>query len=750
LSQFFKKEWPYLLGMGGGMLFFSLQTLVILILKLLFYDSKPFEFAPFVGIGFFLGAVLATLKSSLFLFKLAPLISFLGLVTCGIGLSYFSSYTAIILYSCVVMVPFGYLLTAGFFLLDAKKFYKYELFGSFLGLIIVSYLINFLSLETIIVLFLITITLTSSFIFHDRLILRLISILFFIFSTSFFLWQLNNKKFNLITYVNDISLPSSEHDNWKNGFDVLKNNSGLLMGSRWGLGERIDAIEIKETNEVYLYYNNSLWSGVYPADYKGTGIFPYFPKTKSYLDIGTGGAQVLKQALNWGIEDVRGLEINKALYSLMTNELRDYSGDIFNHVELMEGRKYLESSSRTYDLISIIKKSDIPIFWPTNLNVDYLGSKEGIKAIQKRLTPNGYIVWDSNIRLRSKDFLAHKFFSTLDAARFENESNDDLLKRSLVFSRRRERNYDPSRRDILIVLKKTKIEEEEYENFLNLMSARGYRLIFGNLGLSYESLINDEINDFGKAFEEAYAGWDKQHHELFSDKAPYEDFKEPLLIKVLNTIKWYLIIGVCVFSVIYLKKVKLVREEKNKIISISFLTGIYYGSLQIFLIQKLESAFSIPMLSFIVVVTMMLWGSATCTFLNKSFLKNKLLLFIHPLLVFLLLVIAPGYEASNAYLKLTIFICIFMIAFSVSVPFVSLLSNLNNYEQSSKSIIYLTNTFGFSIGMFLPLILNIVWGIDETAKIIAVSSLMIPIMNYFIQRGYSVRTLEKISSTAFR
>jgi len=75
------------------------------------------------------------------------------------------------------------------------------------------------------------------------------------------------------------------------------------------------------------------------------------------LVIGAGGGMDVRAALVHGAKEVDAVEINPSIYRALTEDLAEYSGHIYTrpevHAHLAEGRRFVESSDKRWDMIQI-------------------------------------------------------------------------------------------------------------------------------------------------------------------------------------------------------------------------------------------------------------------------------------------------------------------------------------------------------------------------------------------------------------
>jgi spermidine synthase len=115
------------------------------------------------------------------------------------------------------------------------------------------------------------------------------------------------------------------------------------------------------------------------------------------LIIGSGGGMDIRAALLHGAREVHAVEINPALFRAMHKEFAEYSGDVYMHPKvrghLGEGRSYVESSDRRYDLIQL---SGVDTLSATQagafaLSESFLYTREAVRGYLEKLEDRGVL-----------------------------------------------------------------------------------------------------------------------------------------------------------------------------------------------------------------------------------------------------------------------------------------------------------------------------------------------------------------------
>lgn len=135
----------------------------------------------------------------------------------------------------------------------------------------------------------------------------------------------------------------------------------------WGLDPQYERSVAPFPERMGIIIDSWAYTSVlaYPQD---LSFFDYMPTTfvyhlgKSYeksLHIGAGGGLDLLAAHHYGVESVKGVEINPVIVETVKEKFRDFSGGIYSggidgiEVFVDEGRHFVEESNDTYDLIQL-------------------------------------------------------------------------------------------------------------------------------------------------------------------------------------------------------------------------------------------------------------------------------------------------------------------------------------------------------------------------------------------------------------
>ena len=133
------------------------------------------------------------------------------------------------------------------------------------------------------------------------------------------------------------------------------------------------------------------------------------------LIIGAGSGNDVSRALAWGAERVDAVEIDPVIYRLGQQHHPDRPYDdqrVFVHLD--DGRNYLKSSNKQYDLI-IYALVDSLVLHSSYSNIrleSYLFTKQAFEDVQKRLKPGGVFVMYNYFR---QGWIVSRLKDTLEA-----------------------------------------------------------------------------------------------------------------------------------------------------------------------------------------------------------------------------------------------------------------------------------------------------------------------------------------------
>ncbi len=136
--------------------------------------------------------------------------------------------------------------------------------------------------------------------------------------------------------------------------------------------------------------------------------------------IGSGGGSDVAQALAFGAANVTAVEMNGQVTELLNNELSGFSSGIYQrndvNVIIAEGRSFLETTQRRFDLIniSLLDSFSASAAGLYSLNESHLYTIESIEKCLERLNEGGVLSITRMIKLPPRDSL--KMLATVTEA----------------------------------------------------------------------------------------------------------------------------------------------------------------------------------------------------------------------------------------------------------------------------------------------------------------------------------------------
>ncbi|MDP6380229.1 MAG: SAM-dependent methyltransferase, partial [Phycisphaerae bacterium] len=146
-------------------------------------------------------------------------------------------------------------------------------------------------------------------------------------------------------------------------------------------------------------------------DYLASALPFHMTKRPEVCIIGAGGGSDVCQALALGASSVTAVELNPQVVELMTGELADFSGGIYNRsdveVVVADGRGFLEQTPRRFDIIqiSLLDSLSSAAAGVHALNESHLYTTEAIGRAMDRLKPQGLLCITRWLKVPARDAL---------------------------------------------------------------------------------------------------------------------------------------------------------------------------------------------------------------------------------------------------------------------------------------------------------------------------------------------------------
>ncbi len=170
------------------------------------------------------------------------------------------------------------------------------------------------------------------------------------------------------------------------------------------LGLFTDADSISAIN----YFDGDLFPLSY-LDYITASVPYHLIKTPQVLVIGSGGGSSILNALYHRASKIDAVEVNPQVVDLVNREYGDFSGHIYSLPQvraiIAEGRGFIESTSKRYDLIDIslldsFSASSAGVY---DLSENYLYTVEALESFLKALMPQGILSITRWVKIPPRD-----------------------------------------------------------------------------------------------------------------------------------------------------------------------------------------------------------------------------------------------------------------------------------------------------------------------------------------------------------
>ncbi|HEY5703762.1 MAG TPA: SAM-dependent methyltransferase [Gammaproteobacteria bacterium] len=224
-----------------------------------------------------------------------------------------------------------------------------------------------------------------------------------------------------------------------------------------------------------------------------TSALPYALKEpENVLVLGAGGGTAVLQGLQLGAQEVTAVELNPQIIGLVKTTYADYAGHLYNdelvQVINREARGFLTASDQQFDLIQLplpggVGASATGLY---SLSEDYLHTVEAFRYYLDHLTPDGYLMINSWVKLPPRDTL--KIVATAIAALKEMGVREIDQHLAVI------RGWQTSG----VLIKKDNFSTEEIEALKAFCKQRSFDVSF------YPGITREEVNRFNLLSEPFY------------------------------------------------------------------------------------------------------------------------------------------------------------------------------------------------------------------------------------------------------
>ncbi|PRX19238.1 spermine/spermidine synthase [Orenia metallireducens] len=700
---------------------FSYELLVSRIFSVILPNHFAYLVISFSILGLGFGGILSYFlsknnKYSLKHFSWIYILSYVGVISVIILAPYLGNPVFYILLAIIPFIIGGAIISYLFKLQDdPHQSYFVDLLGGVLGLILAVLLMKFLGLiQTIIVSFILVVLLMMLPFKENKLILVFSSviIIFIVFNFGQ-LTSLYENNFN--------SFKTSPHIGFNSSFDVKERS----LFTRWDEFSRTDVYPLKEdTNRLLVGMDGASFSFMigFDGDYSKLDYLKedigYFPmevgKPQKIALIGPGGGEEILYALIAGVGEITAIEINESTV-LATEELKEFSGDIYNHPQVKtiigDGRNVIRKSNNKFDQIYLsLVMTNIGSGISNALAENYIYTKEALGDYFSKLTLEGIV----SFRFHSQyDML--KMLSTVIEYSYETKIPYSKISDTIIIGFKPMKNH--GLKYPVMLVKPSGFSKKEVKDIYKSM------VVYDLQPLHLPGIFEDDSlkkMKEGKWTLDDLTNQIPANIEATSDNQPFfYNFEQGIPSTLLLILTGGLVLLLVLFNLGAFKS-----EEDNfvELISIFALLGMAFIIVEITLIQKLTLYLEHPINSFVTVIASLLVGAGIANLLysKKEMLKikNPIYYLIGVSIVELLLINKLLYWTGIETIGLKIIVVIILLlplGFLMGLPFPTMLDKLKNQELNSL-IPYMwgINGVGIVIGSVFSLILSMKFGFNLT------------------------------------
>ncbi len=523
----------------------------------------------------------------------------------------------------------------------AGKIYFYNLMGSALGSLLPIALISFFRVKIIILISL----------------LGLISALFFIDEKKPLEKLKINKKnivfglivLNLLLFLVPFDINISQY---KELNQALNYPNSKLLETRWNSFSRVDVVESSFTRyapglassfrgnlpeQIGVLTDGSNMNSI--TKYENLDFIDYLPNSIGYylienpkvLVINSGvGLDVLSALENNG--EVTAIETNPIIISLLKTEYKVFSGDIYNKANVFvgEGRGFLKKNEK-YDIIVLSLAGNVlsSTAGITNLNENYLLTKEAFEDYYNNLNENGVIVitrWllfppRESLRLMSlaleisdkKNIAIFRSWTTVTLLISRNELSDERINKIKNF-------LDKNKFDIIYL--PANFEPNKYGKFKEPYYYNSVKKIIEDRNEFYkEYLFNVKPVTDNKPFYFNFFKWSKVKELYKSIGQKWQPFFDSGFLLI------FIFIQALILSFIFiLLPIRFLKKKKinKKPLFYFFCIGLAYLFIEIFFIQKFILFLGHVIYSTSIVIFSVLFFSSLGSLISQKFKLERL------------------------------------------------------------------------------------------------------------------------------
>lgn len=695
----------------------------------------------------------------------------------------------------LLMLPYmlaGFTISIMFNRLQAGMVYLFDLCGAGLGAVLAVIMIPYfreegsfflLALLSIVPLLLIYKVLGAS---RKNKLLLVIGALYFVVSYGLFYSHIAYDSFNLL---NIASVSKTEYP--LKAFHFMKTRDGRqryeIVYSRGNLVERIDILE-KLLPEA-KGYRNSVYNARFVDIISRERITKYglldsripsrlkLGENPDTLIVGPSGHGATKIVRSLGAGKIDAVEINSAIANLMTDELYEWSGEAYKDINLTIGdvRTFLNQTQKQYDFITLFnihRVYSIAHQGPP----EYVHTAEAIQSYLDHLKENGFMILEERNSNKRSDLGIRKILLTAMNVLLQSGSQNpsrhiaiwetfQYCKKDLIFNASHRCNQDY--RFTFVMIKKTAITDIEYQKLKDWEKVLGSRKPsrrYPFRGIKWQYLPQEQNNNswtqlvLNRKYIDPW-GNDTERYNLATitdDRPfPYDVFKERRIIwRMLKNISLLALLFVLLPAIIIFYTSKKKHKEKEKLpvktnlllIAFFSILGLGYLLIEIVLIQKLQIFLSSPVITLVVVISVLLISSGIGGYFSYRVKKKGLLKSLLAVVLLSLLTLFIYNHFLDTLISLHfVFRILFIITtltplgFFMGIPFPTAMSHAKKVLSDwHAGLFFGINGAVAGIAVPLSIITSMIFGFNITFHIASAAYLLCLLIFTFIKDSETV------------
>jgi len=374
-------------------------------------------------------------------------------------------------------------------------------------------------------------------------------------------------------------------------------------------------------------------------DYSTSALPYHLLDEPNVLIVGAGGGSEVLCALYHQSPYIEAVEVNPQIVKLVKEEYGDFSNHIYSrpevHVRVAEGRGFIESSSRKYNLIQItlldsFAASSAGVY---ALSENYLYTTEALESYIKHLSKDGVLCITRWLKMPPRDGI--KLFATAVES-LENLGIKDIPSH-LIFMRSwatstlliKHSSFTPSEVQITKEFAKKRLFDLIWCPSLNVKEVNQYnilpqafyyeasqKILFGDRNNFYQNhLFSVKPATDNSPYFFQFFKWKSLPHLLRTMGREWIPFVEWGYIILIFTLIQAIVVSIflIIFPLSFLKKKRIFTPHKLSIFLFFLLLGAGYMFIEISFIQKFTLFLSYPTYAIAVVMAGFLffsgWGS---------------------------------------------------------------------------------------------------------------------------------------------